>query len=121
MRRRHGSHRRQCINHYKRPARVGRIGRSAMMRLHLIADDLTGALDTAAQFVGATGSIPVHWRGLPRSATVSSIAIDSGTREAGREEARKTVAAVAAGLPRSPDAISYAKLDSLLRGHAGAE
>jgi D-threonate/D-erythronate kinase len=92
-----------------------------MMRIHLIADDLTGALDTAAQFVGATGSIPVHWRGLPRSAIVSSIAIDSGTREAGREEARETVAALAAGLPRNPDAISYAKLDSLLRGHAGAE
>ena len=92
-----------------------------MMRLHLIADDLTGALDTAAQFVGATGSIPVHWRGLPRLAIVSSIAIDSGTREAGREEARETVAALAAGLPRNPDAISYAKLDSLLRGHAGAE
>jgi uncharacterized protein YgbK (DUF1537 family) len=97
-----------------------------MMRLHLIADDLTGALDTAAQFVGATGPIPVHWRGLPRSATVSSIAIssiaiDSGTREAGREEARETVAALAAGLPSSPNAVSYAKLDSLLRGHAGAE
>jgi hypothetical protein len=92
-----------------------------MMRLHLIADDLTGALDTAAQFVSATGSIPVHWRGLPRSATVSSIAIDSGTREAGREEARETIAALAAGLPPSPDAVSYAKLDSLLRGHAGAE
>ena len=92
-----------------------------MMRLHLIADDLTGALDTAAQFIGATGPIPVHWRGLPRSATVSSIAIDSGTREAGREEARETVAALAAGLPPSPEAISYAKLDSLLRGHAGAE
>ena len=60
-----------------------------MMRLHLIADDLTGALDTAAQFIGATGPIPVHWRGLPRSATVSSIAIDSGTREPRREEARR--------------------------------
>src|SRR3954449_11546897 len=119
MRRRHGSRRRQCINHHKRPAGVGRIGRSAMMRIHLIADDLTGALDTAAQFVGATGLVPVHWQGLP--ATVSSIAIDSGTREAGREEARETVAALAAGLPPSPDAVSYAKLDSLLRGHAGAE
>src|SRR5690349_9005453 len=118
MRRRHGSRRRQCINHHKRSTGSGRIGRSAMMRLRLIADDLTGALDTAAQFVGATGPVPVHWRGLPRSPTVSSIAIssiaiDSGTREAGRDEARETVAALAAGLPRNPDAVSYAKLDSL--------
>ncbi|WP_448192636.1 four-carbon acid sugar kinase family protein [Azospirillum sp. sgz301742] len=93
----------------------------AAMRVHLIADDLTGALDTAAQLTSATGPIPIHWRGVPRSTAISSIALDSGTREAGREEARETVAALVAGLPRSPGTILYAKLDSLLRGHAGAE
>lgn len=98
-----------------------------MMRVHLIADDLTGALDTAAQLTAATGPIPVHWQGLPPPTACSSIAVDSGTREVGREEARATVAALAAALPRSPkvpggqEVIAYAKLDSLLRGHAGAE
>ncbi len=93
----------------------------AALRVRLIADDLTGALDTAAQLTAATGPIPVHWRGVPRSNVAGSIAIDSGTREVGRDVARATVAALAAGLAWGPDTILYAKLDSLLRGHAGAE
>ncbi|WP_207460121.1 four-carbon acid sugar kinase family protein [Azospirillum sp. SYSU D00513] len=92
-----------------------------MTRLRLIADDLTGALDTAAQFARAAEPIPVHWNGLPHPLPGGSLAIDSGTRERTREEAGSIVAALAAGLARAPDALLYAKLDSLLRGHAGAE
>ena len=33
------------------------------MRLRLLADDLTGALDTAAQFVARTGPVPAFWAG----------------------------------------------------------
>src|SRR5689334_13269136 len=94
MRRRHAIRRRwyRYIINYKPPAGSGRIsGRSAVMRLYLIADDLTGALDTAAQFVGATGPVPVHWQGLPESMPTASIALDSGTRDAGRDAARATV------------------------------
>jgi hypothetical protein len=48
--------------------------------VRLIADDLTGALDSAAEFVGLFGPIPVYWAGgipqhLPASAT-----LDTGTR-----------------------------------------
>lgn len=92
-----------------------------MTRLQLIADDLTGALDAAAPFAGAAGPIPVYWTGLPQSAPAVGIALDSGTREAGRDQARATLARLVAGLPKTPGAIFYAKLDSLLRGHAGAE
>ncbi|PWC40009.1 hypothetical protein TSO352_06695 [Azospirillum sp. TSO35-2] len=90
------------------------------MRLCLIADDLTGALDTAAQFATAANPIPVRWSGLPATSP-AAIALDSGTREASRDDARTRVAALAAGLPRGPGTLHYAKLDSLLRGHAGAE
>lgn len=87
----------------------------------LIADDLTGALDTAAQFAAVTGPIPVYWQSLPYPALPNGLAFDSGTREATRDQARRRVAAIAAGLPRTPGTLHYAKLDSLLRGHAGAE
>ncbi|MGK9230208.1 hypothetical protein KXS07_00835 [Inquilinus limosus] len=93
----------------------------ASTRLQLIADDLTGALDTAAPFAGATGPIPVYWTEAPQSLPATGIALDSGTREAGRDQARATLARLVAGLPRASDALPYAKLDSLLRGHAGAE
>ncbi|PWC90939.1 hypothetical protein TSH100_01230 [Azospirillum sp. TSH100] len=87
----------------------------------MIADDLTGALDTAAQFAVITGPIPVYWQSLPYPALSNGLAFDSGTREASRDQARRRVAAIAAGLPRTPGTLHYAKLDSLLRGHAGAE
>uniref|UniRef100_UPI0023428BEF four-carbon acid sugar kinase family protein n=1 Tax=Methylobacterium sp. B34 TaxID=95563 RepID=UPI0023428BEF len=91
----------------------------AALRPCLIADDLTGALDTAAQFAIATGPIPVFWRTLSHADAPTGAAIDSGTREATRDEARRRVAALAAGLPRTPGSLHYAKLDSLLRGLPG--
>lgn len=89
------------------------------MSFHLIADDLTGALDTAAQFAIAQ-PVPVFWGRLP-SPMPDRIAIDSGTREAGRDRARATVATLAHGLPDDPGTLRFAKLDSLLRGNSAAE
>lgn len=88
------------------------------MSLHLIADDLTGALDTAAQFALAA-PVAVHWT-MPERLP-ARVALDSGTREGSPEAAHATVRALAARLPEAPDALRYAKLDSLLRGHAAAE
>ena len=55
-----------------------------MTTLRLIADDLTGALDTAAEFVGLTGPVPVYWSGAIPADLPPSAAVDSGTRELGR-------------------------------------
>ncbi len=92
---------------------------------YLIADDLTGALDTAAQFAFGT-PIPVHWRSASDMATMAGtdmagMALDSGTRERSPDEAHRRVAELAAKLPRHRGALYYAKLDSLLRGNTGAE
>ena len=38
------------------------------MHLRLIADDLTGALDTAARFVARTGPVAVYWAPPPADA-----------------------------------------------------
>lgn len=90
------------------------------IRLRLIADDLTGALDTAAEFVGALGPVRVAW-GRPRRLADAALAFDVASREVSPEEAagRVVEASRLLGLCRAD--IAYMKLDSLLRGHAGRE
>ena len=57
-----------------------------MMRVRMLADDLTGALDTAAEFVGLCGPFDVVWADAPATAGSASLAIDSGTRERSKAE-----------------------------------
>ncbi len=85
--------------------------------LRLLADDLTGALDTAAALTGLCGPVALPLR-HPGGA-IGSLAFDSETREAGRQEASARVARHI-GMLAGGD-LAYKKLDSLLRGHAAAE
>ena len=89
-----------------------------MNTLRLIADDLTGALDSAARFVPLTGPVPVFWGTLPVALPVH-FAVDAGTRELDARtaavEAARLAPVLAAGDP------AFRKLDSLLRGHVAAE
>jgi D-threonate/D-erythronate kinase len=90
-----------------------------MASLKLLADDLTGALDTSAELVGAFGPLPVVWSlpSLPQDG--QSLVIDSGTRELGPDEAFAFVREIA---PRLHGAdIAYKKIDSRLRGPWVAE
>ncbi len=84
--------------------------------LRLIADDLTGALDTAAEFAALCGTVPVR---REAAAIQGSLAIATGTREWPEALAANSVAK-AAPLLAGAD-IAFKKLDSLLRGHAMAE
>lgn len=86
--------------------------------LRLLADDLTGTLDTAAGFTGLVGPVEVAWVGaaLPSS---GSRALDTGTRERGTAEAA-WIAAGAAPMLAGAD-LAFKKLDSLLRGPWAAE
>ncbi|MBV9560208.1 MAG: Hrp-dependent type III effector protein [Bradyrhizobium sp.] len=87
--------------------------------LRLLADDLTGALDTTAEFVGLLGPLGVHWAAGSISTDADSFAIDSGTREAGADAAFSIVRALA---PRLGGAtVAFKKIDSLLRGPWVAE
>ena len=91
----------------------------AMTRLRLIADDLTGTLDTAAGFTGLCGPIPVAWPEILPAGGSGCLAIDSGTREVSAAEADRIVGDLA---PRLRDAdIAFKKVDSLLRGPWAAE
>jgi uncharacterized protein YgbK (DUF1537 family) len=86
------------------------------MRLRLLADDLTGALDSAAQFVPASGPITTVWTMEHMS---GSIAFDAGTREVNTVAARETMQRVAPVLDGGEPA--FKKVDSLLRGHVAVE
>ncbi|SHG01008.1 Uncharacterized conserved protein YgbK, DUF1537 family [Kaistia soli DSM 19436] len=89
-----------------------------MTLFRLVADDLTGALDTSAQFAGLVGPVPVLVD--PKAARPgTSFAINMSCRD-GEETAaiaatRDTVAALTGA------DIAFKKIDSLLRGHWAAE
>lgn len=88
-------------------------------RLYLVADDLTGTLDAAAQFCAAVGPLAVTWR--PPVGETASVAVDTGNRERGAVAAAAAMERHLPVLAARKDAVSFLKLDSLLRGHAGTE
>jgi uncharacterized protein YgbK (DUF1537 family) len=85
-----------------------------MVRLAIVADDLTGACDTGALFAGR-GPVPVVvW---PQSAGGDHCVrvVDTETRALAASEAAARVASVAGG------GLHFKKVDSTLRGAVGAE
>jgi D-threonate/D-erythronate kinase len=90
-----------------------------MSSLRLLADDLTGALDTSAELVGKFGPLEVCWPESLPAPNGASFAIDSGTRELSPDQAFAIVQDLA---PRLAGAtVAYKKIDSLLRGPWVAE
>jgi uncharacterized protein YgbK (DUF1537 family) len=79
--------------------------------VRIVADDLTGALDTAAPFAAALGPFPVFWDQAPRS---GSYALDTETRE--RSSADRTWVRHLEGA-----GLAFKKIDSLLRGRTAYE
>jgi uncharacterized protein YgbK (DUF1537 family) len=90
-----------------------------MTSLRLLADDLTGALDSAAEFVALTGPVPTFWHDAIPAELPRNAALDSGTRELDAGSAagivHRMVPHIASG------GIAFKKIDSLLRGHTIAE
>ncbi len=90
-----------------------------MPSLRLLADDLTGALDTSAELVGLFGPLNVFWSAASVPARQDGFSIDSGTRELGANEAFAIARELAPMLAGAT--IAYKKIDSLLRGPWVAE
>lgn len=88
-----------------------------MSRLRILADDLTGALDSAAQFVPTEGRVPTVW--APPSHLPWPAAIDTGTRELDAAQAAALTRRLSPVLDEADPA--FRKIDSLLRGHVAAE
>ncbi|MFS8049139.1 four-carbon acid sugar kinase family protein [Rhizobium sp. BR 314] len=90
-----------------------------MPTLRLIADDLTGALDTAVEFVGVYGPIEVLREDALPANLPDCLAIDSGTREKSAAEAETIVGGIAPLLEGAD--LAFKKVDSLFRGPWVAE
>jgi D-threonate/D-erythronate kinase len=85
--------------------------------LRLLADDLTGALDSAAPFAAVRGAMPVWWHDV--GVRGGDAAFDSETRDAGTSVARARVARLARHMIGAE--LAYKKIDSCLRGQPAAE
>ncbi|ENN87548.1 hypothetical protein RHSP_44387 [Rhizobium freirei PRF 81] len=85
-----------------------------MPTLRLIADDLTGALDTAVEFVGVYGPIEVQREDALPANLPDCLAVDSGTREKTAAEAEMIVGGIAPLLEGAD--LAFKKVDSLFRG-----
>ncbi len=89
-----------------------------MRNLRLVADDLTGALDSAAQFCGEEGPLPVYLGQFPaglEGPAALDLACRDGTMERAKDLNRGASGFLAAGRP------TFKKIDSLLRGHWAGE
>lgn len=83
--------------------------------LLIVADDLSGAAETAAAVAG--GSVAQVWLGHPLHFDAPIVAVDTGARSS-----REVGSVLSAALEHVPDGASvYKKVDSLLRGSIRAE
>ena len=90
-----------------------------MIRILVLADDLTGALDTGVRFAACGAVTLVVRSGAPVPAAAPEVmVVDTETRHLRPEEARRIVREVCV---RYPAERIYKKTDSALRGNVGAE
>ncbi|MBW6391976.1 four-carbon acid sugar kinase family protein [Billgrantia antri] len=94
----------------------------------IVADDLTGALDTAAPFAerGMTARVAVTLEGLGAALSASGgpsrvMAVNTGSRHLGRDAAARRVEEAAERLLELRPRLLIKKVDSTLRGQVVAE
>ena len=91
----------------------------------IIADDLTGALDSSVAFAGPGRSVLVARKpdAIPEilSQSPAVLAVNTASRECGADEAARRVAAALAQLPLADIPIIMKKVDSRLKGNIAAE
>jgi uncharacterized protein YgbK (DUF1537 family) len=98
------------------------VPQSDILECLLIADDLTGACDAAVHFAvrGHRAVVSLHARLDAPGAGAWAVSTES--RGLGQEELRAVFADLCStGLGHSPSALIFKKIDSTLRGNAGAE
>ena len=96
-----------------------------MIKLVIIADDLTGALDTGVQFSKKNMSVIVttdlNFNFEEFSKEIDVIVIDTESRHIPNDEAKKRVKSVLSKLDKEKIKFFYKKTDSTLRGNIGSE
>ena len=89
------------------------------MTVTIVADDLTGACDAGTLFAGKSPVPVAVWPDPPVAAPVSVVDTESRDLEAA-EASRRVRRAIGPGA-RAGATVWFKKIDSTLRGHAGAE
>jgi len=90
-------------------------------RLAVIADDITGSLDTGVQFAHGANVTVTLFPTAPRGQTAAVWVVDTESRHLEPAEAGRRVAEAAAAARAWGAGIFYKKVDSTLRGNIGAE
>lgn len=90
------------------------------MDVAIVADDLTGAADAAAEFVGRDWRVHVALS-LAAGEQADVLAVDTDSRERNAEEAARRVAAAVRALATMAPRRWFKKMDSTLRGNVAAE
>lgn len=93
------------------------------IRVLIIADDLTGSLDTGVHF--AEAGLRTVVVGVEQSSAVPSgcdaVVVNTESRHVGAEVAARRVSRAGASFAENPGVIVYKKTDSTLRGNIAAE
>lgn len=95
-----------------------------MKYFSIIADDLTGASDTAVKFChnGYRAKVIIDYNDLKNSTKGNYVlSMNSDTRECSSDEAYKTVFNITKEIRKKGYTNIYKKIDSALRGNVGAE
>jgi len=91
-----------------------------MVELLVIADDLTGALDSAGRLAAITGLVPVLPSLDSPLPAAQVAAYDLDTRRRSEDVARRRVTSAIRAARSGNVRLLYVKVDSTLRGHVGA-
>ena len=94
---------------------------SSAARIVMIADDLSGAADCAVSCAVQGLRTVVQLSEALSSDPAQVLAIDAATRSMPADRAAATVERIVAMYEPAPGRVLFKKLDSLLRGHVGAE
>ncbi|MEQ3305941.1 four-carbon acid sugar kinase family protein [Fusobacterium varium] len=96
-----------------------------MIKLVIIADDLTGALDTGVQFskknISTIVTADLNFNAEEISKDADVIVIDTESRHISAAEAKKRVKSVLSKFDKKKIKFFYKKTDSTLRGNIGSE
>ena len=90
-------------------------------RIVMIADDLSGAADSAVSCAVQGLRTVVQLSEAPSSEPAQVLAIDAATRSMPADRAAATIERIVAAYEHSSNRVLFKKLDSLLRGHIGPE
>jgi uncharacterized protein YgbK (DUF1537 family) len=92
-----------------------------LLRIFILADDLSGAADCGVACAGAGLETLVALRQTGEEPAAEVLSLDADTRRMGPEEAAQEVERLIRAHCARPDLLLFKKIDSTLRGNVGAE